>query len=100
MLRSMGVRRIFARTTLDAHKLVRRGGVDVGAQFIAPAWGAMPLPGRNELRPYIRHHASRKNRTHTHVAFSKQVVRVNLRIINERGTCTEYRSLFLTIVSK
>ncbi len=28
--------------------------MNVGAQFIAPAWGAAPpRPGRNELRPYI-----------------------------------------------
>ncbi len=46
----MGVHRIFARCVMT----------DVGAQFIAPAWGAMPLPGRNELRPYIHPSSSHK----------------------------------------
>ncbi len=46
----LGVRTIFARCVMT----------DVGAQFIAPAWGAMPLPGRNELRPYIHPSSSYK----------------------------------------
>ncbi len=56
----MGVRTIFAQTTIDASNLVRRTSVDVEAQFIAPWWHTTPSQaGAMNCAPtsIITHHA-------------------------------------------
>ncbi len=63
------MRTIFAQTTIDASNLVTR--TSRGAIHCAlVAYNAFP-GGRNELRPYIYHHTSCKNRTHTLLGFLK-----------------------------